>query len=125
MLGFLVSVYRQQDGRATPAARGAARGARLAIWQTGVGGLDWIEELVKQNKAIQLSAAGYPTSFTATAEQVIPHLIGEIPEARPVWGFDPDDILLPGWEGKTTKDPAVMEACRPNEWLLIEAWDES
>ncbi len=125
MLGFHVSVYRQQDGGAAPAAFGAERGPRLAVWQTGVGGLDWIDDLVKEKKAVELSGNGYPTSYTARAEYVIPHLAGEIPEARAVWGYDPGDILMPGWEGKTTKDSAVLTACRPDEWLLIVAWDES
>ncbi len=125
MLGYHVSVYRQENGGATPAALGTERAARLAVWQTGLGGLDWLNELVKKNKAIQLSGHGYPTAYTALAKDVLPHLVGEIPEARPVWGCDPGDILSPEWEGQTTKTPAVIEACSPDEWLLIVVWDES
>jgi hypothetical protein len=32
---------------------------------------------------------------------------------------------MPWWEGKTTIDEAALDSCDPEEWLLVEAWDES
>ena len=43
----------------------------------------------------------------------------------PYGGPEPGDILGTGWEGKTVVNRAVADACRPDEWLLVEAWDES
>ena len=48
-----------------------------------------------------------------------------MPWANEVWVYDPGDKLLPGWTGRTLKDEEVIRACFADEWLLIEAWDES
>jgi hypothetical protein len=124
-LGWHISIYRQQSDGAAPAAFGTAHGTRLAVWQTGLGGLDWIVDLVKQQKAIALGGNGYPTEYTAMATHLLARIREGPPDANAVWSFDPGDVLLPGWLGKTTKDLAAMDACRPDEWLLIQAWDES
>ena len=125
MLGWHISVYRQQNGGASPASFGAAHGTRLAVWQTGLGGLDWISELVKLQKAISLGGNGYPLEFTAMTTHLKAQLLGEPPCANAVWTCGLGDILGPGWLGQTTKDLEALDSCRPDEWLLIQAWDES
>jgi hypothetical protein len=125
MLGWHISVYRQQNDGTSPASFGDAHGTRLAVWQTGLGGLDWIYELVKQQNAICLGGNGYPLEFTAMMTHLKARLLEGPPEAKAVWGHDPTDILLPGWLGKTTMDLEALEECRPDEWVLIQAWDES
>jgi hypothetical protein len=124
-LGWHISVYRQQNDGSAPAPFGATHGARLAVWQTGLGGLRWLDDLVKQQKAIDLGGNGYPMEYTAQAVHIVPHLRGEPHEAKAVWSIDAGDIITEGWAGKTTKDPDAMDSCRPDEWLLIQAWDES
>jgi len=52
MLGWHISVYRQKDGGASPGTALTPQGTRLAVWQTGLWGLDWLDELVKAGKAI-------------------------------------------------------------------------
>jgi len=125
MLGWHISLYRQIDNGAAPATADSPTGTRLAVWQTGLGGLDWIEELVKEGKAINLGGNGYPCRYTATAENLIQRIGDEPPGARRIWGHDPGDILTEKWEGKTAIDRNTMTLCRPEEWLLVEAWDES
>ena len=125
MLGWKISVYRQESGGASPASFGAAHGTRLAVWQTGLGGLDWIDELVKQQKAISLGGNGYPLEFTAMTTHLKAQLVEGPPHAEAAWTFDAGDILLPGWLGKTSKDLEGLDSCHPDEWLLIQAWDES
>ncbi len=123
--GWNISVHRQQNDGSTPASFGASHGACLAVWQTGLSGLHWLDDLVKQQKAIGLGGNGYPMEYTAMATHIIPQLRDGPPEANAVWSFGVRDIIRPGWLGKTTKDPETMDACRPDEWLLIQAWDES
>jgi hypothetical protein len=125
MLGWHISVYRQENGGSSPASFGALHGSRLAVWQTGLGGLDWIDELVREQKAIDLGGNGYPMEYTATAAHVLEQLRNGPPEAKAAWSCGAGDIILPGWAGTTTKDPETIDACRPDEWLLIQAWDES
>ena len=59
------------------------------------------------------------------AVHIIPQLRGDPPLAKPVWTFDKGDIITREWLGETTKDLEAMGACRPDERLIIEAWDES
>lgn len=124
MLGWNISVYRLEQG-AVRATTKSPTGVRLAVWQTGLDGLDWIDELVKQGKAMNLGGNGYPCRFTATAEHLIPHFVNGVPEAHSTWSFEASDILLKEWEGKTAVDQTALAACRPDEWLLLVAWDES
>jgi len=125
MLGWNIGVYKLKDGGESPATAESHEGARLAIWQTGLGGLDWLDELVKAGKAINLGGNGYPYRYTVTAENIIPRIIETPPGARTLWQCEASDVLTDKWEGKTVVDRAVAEHCRLDEWLLVEAWDES
>ena len=123
MLGWNISVYRLEQG-AVPATTKSPTGLRLAIWQTGLDGLDWLDELVKEGKAVNLGGNGYPCRFTATAEHLLPHFVNGVPEAHSTWSFEVTDILMKGWAGKTAINQTAIAACRPDEWLLLLAWDK-
>ena len=120
-----ISVYRQKEGGFSPATWETAEGTRLAVWQTGLGGLDWLDELVKADKAIYLGGNGYPNRYTATAEFLLRQVMENPPKARDHWLVDAGDIVTSTWVGKTATDPAEASQCSPVEWLLVEAWDES
>ncbi len=124
VLGWHVSVYRQEDGGASPATNDSRAGTRLAVWQTS-GNLHWLDELVEAGKAIDLHGDGYPCRYTAPAKHLIPLIIDRPPEANETWVRGPDDIIGPGWDGRTVTNPAAAAQCRPDEWLLVVAWDES
>lgn len=124
MLGWHISVYRQKDGGASPATPDSEPGTRLAVWQASFDGLKWIEDLVKAGKAIAFPGNGYPNQYTATVENLLPH-ITETPMARTYWLREQDDIVTDQWAGQTVMDSAAIGECRPGEWLQIVAWDES
>jgi hypothetical protein len=124
MLGWHISVYRQLDDRSRPAKFSGARATRLAVWQTGLDGLDWIEQ-VARSRGYSLGGNGYPCRYTAQARDVLPAILAGPPSARNPWRSDPGDSLGPNWVGHTLIDHALAKACDPEEWLLIEAWDES
>ena len=125
MLGWHMSVFRQADGGAEPAAFDSAEGARLAVWQTGLDGLAWITRRVQRGRAVDLQGDGYPRRFTAQAKHLVPEILRGPPRANPRWISDPHDVLGPEWAGKTVIDRDVAHACGPDEWLVVEAWDES
>ena len=125
MLGWFVGVYRQKDGGSSPAQWETPQGVRLAVWQTGVGGLDWLDKLVEAGNAIWLGGNGYPVRYTATAESLLPKVMEEPPGARENWLVGAGDLITSQWEGKTKTDPGTASQCPPDEWLLVEAWDES
>jgi hypothetical protein len=144
MLGWNVGVYtmvaRNTSGGAVsqdqPSTRGLsltqmdslrdgfARGDRIAVWQAGIAGLRWVDELVQSGAAIAAHSNGYPSVFYAKAVDVVPRLDAP-PDARPVWVSGPDDVLGGEWAGRTVVDRDAAAACTPEQWLLIEAWDES
>ena len=68
MPGWHIGVYKQANGGRSPATATSSQGRRLAVWQTGLGGLGWLSELVKAGKAVDLGGNGYPCRYTVTAE---------------------------------------------------------
>lgn len=125
MLGWMISVHRQLDGGSTQAQPGCPRGDDLAVWQTGMRGLEWLDDFVNQGSAIGLGGNGYPLWYTAKAKHLIPLISGSPPMARDTWACGPNDVLLPGWHDKAKIDSSAIALCRADEWLVIEAWDES
>jgi hypothetical protein len=127
MLGWHVSVYRQLEGGSSAATFASPEGARVAVWQTDVGGLDWLIELAKQGKAIDLGGNGYPSRFTARAEILVPYLLEGNFSANETWLIGEGSYIADpkAWVGKTQVDPEGLQQCRPDEWLLVEVWDES
>jgi hypothetical protein len=125
MLGWHISVYRQTNDGQSPAEAGSEHGARLAVWQSEVGGLQWLDALVKTGEAINLGGNGYPFHYTAQAEHLISTIVDGPPAARQTWLNGQDDVVTSQWDGKTIIDHAAANDCRSGEWLLIEAWDES
>jgi len=125
MLGWNISVFTQADGGSSPARNDSKEGTRLAVWQTGLSGLSWIDDLVNDGHAHNLGGIGYPNRYTAQAKYLIPRIAAGPPDAHAVWASSPEDILGPKWEGKTMIDRAVMNRCTADEWLVVVAWDES
>ena len=125
MLGWHISVFRQEDGGPSPAKAGPEKGVRIAVWQTGVEGLRWLDELVRIGHAIGLGGNGYPYYYTVQTKFLIEQIISGPPGARPTWVSDTNDVLTSQWEGKTVIDRVAVDACQPGEWLLVVAWDES
>jgi hypothetical protein len=113
-------------GRNTSAAPTSRdrRGDRIAVWQAGIAGLRWLDELVESGAAMAESSNGYPSVFYAKAADVLSRLDAP-PEARQIWLSGQHDVLTDKWAGKTVVDWGAAARCRPDEWLLIEAWDES
>ena len=100
-------------------------GDSLAVWQTGLRGREWLDDLVQKLHAVDLGGNGYPSRYSAMAMEVIPIVLPKPPFAHDVWYHDPGDILTERWHGKTFMDHEGLANCAPEEWLLIEVWNES
>ncbi len=127
VMGWHVSVSRQTRRRHRPAANNDPKGVRLAVWQARVDGLDWLQDLVGSGDAVHLADnGGYPVRYTVRAGAAIPRILAGPPLARTTWVADPTDLIDPDrWHGATTIDRQAIEACQPDEWLQVEAFDES
>ena len=136
MMGFHFSVYRLVDSpppdiqqlltEPWPAALDQVKqGERIAVWQTGTDGLSWINQQVEEGRAVGTLGTGYPGAFFAPARHLLPVILHGPPAANETWVSGPTDILMPGWEGRTVIDRERANVCSPEEWLLLEVWDES
>ena len=95
------------------------------MWQSRDGGLRWLRALVDRGDAICVQDGGYPSRYTARARHLLPPIETGPPLARATWIRGEKDVVTEGWAGKTVIDQDVLAQCRPEEWLLVEAWDES
>ena len=125
MLGFHVTVYRQPDGRESPAKAGQPSASKLAVWQTGLDGLMWLRERAGGGEVVDLGGNGYPIEFSATGRLVLPEIESRMANSRDVWSLGEHDTVTSAWLGKDTFYRDEIALCNESEWLHIVAWDES
>lgn len=100
-------------------------GQSLMSWSTGLDGLSWLDELVKQGLAQDLGGNGYPNKYSGQASIILPKIVPSLPsyEGKVVIG---DDYVLEGGENWAIKiNQPKIDTCKPEELLIIEAWDGS
>ena len=125
MLGWHISVYQSTGVQFQADNTEQVERTRIAVWQTGLGGLDWIEEILQSGNGRQFGASGYPNRYLIQARHVVPTLLSGPPHARIVWLCEPGDVLNDKWVGRTMIDEVAARQCPADEVLLVEAWDES
>lgn len=127
MLGWEIMIYRQGDRGASPATKQLPHGKRIAAWTRSSNGLMWLDSLVKAGRVIDLGGDGYPLKFTGTAEVLLSHLVQQQEEALPGSDYLCEKLraAVNAFREITSNDLLGALECRPGEWLLIEAWDQS
>ena len=129
MLGYWIVVSTQ-----TPEERDAIidrKKSVLAEWETGVGGIHWLQKLVEEGKATKLRGDGYPNRYTSTADIVLPLITGDAikPADDGIWVFGMDEgeeyAQPPGWMGKVNLRPESIRTCPTDAVLTIDAWGQS
>jgi len=129
MIGWGFDIYRQKGkffpcNHLKPATQTSEQGDHVAAWRAELGGVDWLEDLARQQRAFCLIADRYhPALYTAQAKDVLPllrvkpPLVMEVPE----WIDGRYDKLIPDFY----KSESLISSCAPDEWLMITIWDLS
>ena len=121
MLGWYFGVYPQ-----TVHATGLnEKDHRLASWEVGLNGAQWIKDLCKIGEAVDLGGNGYPNRYVLTAAALRRARQHGVPkhDSPPVIG---DDYFLPsGWIGKVELDRERLNGLAPQTLLAVEVWDQS
>ena len=73
----------------------------------------------------RLRAGGDPETYLIPSRDFMALIDEGLPDERQCWHSDPGDILSDRWLGRTTINGELLARCDPDEWLLVEAWDES
>lgn len=127
MLGWWIIVSME-----TPEQRdsGSKKDLNIAHWKAGLGGMQWLLDLVKNGKAEQLKFDGYPCRFIAAARDIFPiveagppHLRKQAIASIPV--VTDDRIISSTFVGEITIHRHQLECCLPSQQLTIDVWDES
>ena len=130
MLGWWISVFSDAD-RQEPHL--------IASWECGVSGLDWLDELCKEGRAVQTeNKGGYPDVYQTQVRHVFPRLLdGKISpqDDAPNGNFTPvfmeDDkgktVLMKSYGYRSLKlhRPELLRALPLEAVLTIQVFDLS
>ena len=114
MLGWEIFVERERDG------------VTLAAWTVGIDGLNWIHHLESQGLAVAVQQNGYPSKYIVKAQDVLPLLrLGAVPPHDSPEVLGDDYVLPPKFSAKYLLNESELDNCRPEDKIVIDAWDQS
>ena len=123
MLGW--SIYIYEFSKEVDLESPISQKTILSEWTASLGGLDWIEDLIKEGKAKELEGYnnGYPEMYKAKAEDILTKLTYHIPKGKDQTVIGDDYIMSADWRSKI--DTSEIAKCKPDQELIVEAWDLS
>lgn len=122
MLGWEFFVMRQEDARSR---KPGDPDISLARWMAGLGGDQWLHDLIAQGKATNFEGNGYPKSSLVSAGALADVLGKGLPQHKGPLVIGDDYVMPGGWRGDAVIDLDRLRALDPHEILLVEAWDQS
>ena len=122
MIGYSISIYKFVEGMDITSI--SNDNEALATWTSGgFDGLDWIDDLVSEAKAEDLGGNGYPIYYKAQAQFVLKALAMDTQKNEGQTIVDDENVDTPDWRSKI--DTSEIAKLKPNQQLIIEAWDLS
>ena len=122
MIGYSISVYEFVEGVDITSI--SNDNEALATWTSGgFGGLDWIDDLVSEGKAEDLGGNGYPDYYKVQVQFVLDALAADTPKNEGQTIMDDENVMTSDWRSKI--DTSELAKLKPNQQLIIEAWDLS
>ena len=122
MIGYSISVYEFVEGVDITSI--SNDNEALATWTSGgFDGLDWIDNLVSESKAEDLGGNGYPDYYKVKAQVALKALTADTPKNKGQTIVDDENVMTSDWRSKI--DTSEIAKLKPNQQLIIEAWDLS
>ncbi len=122
MIGYSISVYEFVEGMDITSI--SNDNEALATWTSAsFDGLDWINDLVSAAKAEDLGGEGYPFYYKAQAQVILQALATDTPKNEGQIIMDDENVMTSDWQSKI--DTSAIAKLKPNQQLIIEAWDLS
>ena len=97
----------------------------IANWRAGLGGTEWVDSLVRQERAKNCGGNGYPLRYEISAATLLTVLESGIPRHRGPRVIGDDYQLPADYIGDVTIDLGRLRALPPDDVLCVEAWDQS
>jgi hypothetical protein len=124
MLGWYIVVF-VADSESSDNKQSLTEKTRLASWNSGIGGRNWLDQLVTENKLLDLGGNGYPYTYSGKALVVLP-IIASGPPSHDGPDIIGDDYFISGNKVYSLKlNELGISQCNPEAWLIIEVWDQS
>lgn len=121
MLGWSIAIYRESDYRRFHAQE--LWDLAIASWTTSLGGLKWLDPLLKEGKATE-GGNGYPLWIKAKANDLLPLIAGGPPPHDGPFVIGEDYVMPGGWIGDVQINYAPLANCPPDEDLIVIAYDQ-
>ena len=122
MIGYSISVYEFVEGMDITSI--SNDNEALVTWTSGgFDGLDWIDNLVSEAKAENLGGNGYPIYYKAQVQVVLQALAVDTQKSEGQTIMDDENVMTSDWRSKI--DTSEIAKLKPNQQLIIEAWDLS
>jgi hypothetical protein len=99
--------------------------AKVATWTAKFGGLEWLDQLVKEHRAVALGGAGFPLRYSVAAAVLLPIISKGIPGSPGPAVICDDNMMPTDPSGLVKLDKDNLAACSPDEQLMVDAWDQS
>mgnify|MGYP001034104112 CR=1 FL=1 len=116
MLGWEFVVLRRKEG---------SEDEVVCRWETGLGGMNWVEEGAKAARVLDLGGDGYPNRIVASAGVLLGTLTKGLPKPDGPLVIGDDYVREFGWTSRITWCNQAALFGDPAELFLIEAWDLS
>lgn len=121
MLGYQISIYIQNPGQ-TSYEFNLPNESLLATWVSNDCSIVWLKKLIAEDKAKLVGGIGYPDTYFAKAEDILPLLTPKTAtDLPPVLAERPPGVMF--FDEKFELDR--MAACPSNQMLQIDAMDQS
>ena len=96
----------------------------IASWSTGIGGCQWLEDLVKQGQAKCLGGNGYPNRYTLPFSVLLDKIIPSPPSGNAPLVIGDDYVSDSSHSNFELHDDVILEI-DSNTVVEVEAWDQS